>query len=109
MYFASSRVFFLSRLEVWDKPLRMMFVDRLRLRGLSERTVDNYAQAVAALPAHHGRSPLGMTVEQVRVHLLHVLRERKRAPSTVNLHIAALRTFYALMEPGNDAWTPSKR
>lgn len=82
-------------------PLRMMFIDRLRLRGLSENTVGSYVHAVAGLSAHYGRSPLGASVEQIRGYLLHLLRERKLAPRTVNQHIAGLKLFYTLMEPGN--------
>lgn len=82
-------------------PLRMMFIDRLRLRGLSENTVVSYVHAVAALSVYYGRSPLGMTTEQIRAYLLHLLRERKLAPRTVNQRIAGLKLFYALMEPGN--------
>ena len=47
-------------------PLRMMFIDRLRLRGLSENTVVSYVHAEAAVSVYYGRCPLGITEEQIR-------------------------------------------
>jgi site-specific recombinase XerD len=81
--------------------LRNRFIGLLRLKGLGERTVDNYVSAVARLSLYYKRSPLDVTEEQVKAYLLHLLRERKLAPATVNLHINALKTFYKLIEPFN--------
>jgi integrase/recombinase XerD len=81
--------------------LRAQFIQRLRLRGLSDRTIRNYVESVAALAAFHKRSPLSITAGEVRAFLLHLMNERKLAPATINLRIDSLKTFYAMMVPGS--------
>ena len=55
--------------------------------------------AVAALAAYHKRSPLELSTDEIREFLLHELNEKKLAARTVNLHKAALKTFYNFMAP----------
>ena len=80
-------------------PLRQQFVQSLRLKGFSERTVENYVGAIGAITRHYRRSPLELTRQEIRSYLLFLLRERKLAPATVNLHMAAMKTFFKLMAP----------
>lgn len=82
-------------------PLRSQFIDRLRVKGCSERTVENYVSAVAALALHYKQPPLLLTSEQIRAYLLFLLQQRKLAATTVNLHMAAFRTFFNIMAPGS--------
>lgn len=78
-------------------PLRTRFIEELELQGFSRRTVINYVQVVAALSRFHGRSPTGLTAEDIRAFLLHEFREKRLGARTINLHIAAIKTFYRLM------------
>jgi site-specific recombinase XerD len=81
--------------------LRADFIGRLQLKGFSGRTVTNYVAAVAALSAFHKRSPLVLSQEEIRKFYLHELNDKKMAARTINLHMAALKTFYNLMAPGS--------
>jgi site-specific recombinase XerD len=81
--------------------LRTDFIGRLQLKGFSGRTVTNYIAAVAALSAYHKRSPLELSSDDIRKFYLHELNDKKMAARTINLHMAALKTFYNLMAPGS--------
>lgn len=86
-------------------PLRKKFIDALRLKGFSERTIENYVCAVIGLSRHYHASPLELTNEQIRAFLLFMLNDRKLAPRTVNLHMNAMKTFYKLMDPDGGRMT----
>ena len=47
-------------------PLRQQFVQSLRLKGFSERTVENYVGAIGAITRHYRRSPLELTRQEIR-------------------------------------------
>jgi site-specific recombinase XerD len=79
--------------------LRAGFIGRLQLKGFSTRSITTYVAAVAALAAYHKRSPLDLSTEEIRAFLLHELNDKKLAARTVNLHKAALKTFYNFMAP----------
>lgn len=81
--------------------LRTDFIGRLQLKGFSTRSITNYVAAVAALAAYHKHSPMDLSTQQIRAFLLYELNEKKNAAKTVNLHKAALKTFYNLMAPGS--------
>ena len=75
-------------------PLRQRMLDALQLRGLADRTTECYIEAVTRLARHFKRSPDELTAEQVQGYLLHLLRERRLARSSVNQYACAYRFFY---------------
>ena len=75
-------------------PLRQRMLDALQLRGLSDRTSDAYLYAVVRLARHYRRSPDALSAEEVQQFLLHLLRERKLARSSVNQFGCAFRFLY---------------
>jgi integrase len=75
-------------------PLRKQLEDHLAIRGMSERTREAYVGAVAALAKHYGRSPDRIGQEEIQRYLLHLLTERKLAPSSCNVAASALQFFY---------------
>jgi site-specific recombinase XerD len=81
--------------------LRADFVGRLQLKGFSKRTITNYVAAVAALSVYHKRSPLELLPDDIRKFYLHELNDKKMGARTINLHMAALKTFYNLMAPNS--------
>jgi site-specific recombinase XerD len=83
-------------------PLRQQFIDALRLKGFSERTITNYVSSVAAISLHYRVSPLALTKQQIQAYLLFLLQERKLAPATVNLHMDSMKTFYSIMYPAGE-------
>jgi site-specific recombinase XerD len=81
--------------------LRAEFIGRLQLKGFTQKTITNYVASVAALSAFHKCSPLAVTKKQIRAFYLHEINDKKMAARTINLHMAALKTFYNLMAPGS--------
>ena len=75
-------------------PLRQRMLDALVVRGKAARTQAAYIDAVARMSGHFGRSPDTLTSQEVQQYLLHLLRERKLARSSVNQYGCAYRFFY---------------
>src|SRR6476660_3277132 len=75
-------------------PLRQRFIDDLRLRNYSPKTIDAYVRGVARFAAHFGRSPDLLGVEHVRDFQLYLLTQRV-CWSTFNQTVCALRFFFA--------------
>jgi len=82
--------------------VRQRFIEHLQLKGFSQRTIDNYVASVFSLAQYHNRCPLGLKTEEVRSFLLHLAKKRRLSPRTINLRIAALKTFYRIMVPQRD-------
>jgi site-specific recombinase XerD len=78
-------------------PLRQKFIEYLTLNRKAERTVHCYVSFVYALAKHTHRSPELLGPADIQQWLYHLIAERKQAPSTVNLAINAVRSFYGGM------------
>jgi integrase/recombinase XerD len=76
-------------------PLRQRFIDDLRLRNYSPRTIEAYVTGVARFAKHFGRSPDQLGAEEVRTFQLHLL-EQRASWSQFNQIVCGLRRFYAL-------------
>jgi site-specific recombinase XerD len=77
-------------------PLRQHFINDLRLRNYSPRTIEAYVAGVARFAKHFGRSPDLLGPEEVRAFQLHLL-ERHVSWSLFNQTVCALRFFYGTM------------
>ena len=75
-------------------PLRQKFIEYLTLNRKAERTVHTYVSFIYSLARHYRRSPDLLSQEEIQHWLYHLIAERKQAPSTVNLAINAVRSFY---------------
>jgi len=75
-------------------PLRQKFIDEMKLRNFSIRTVSSYTGAVAALAGHYHRSPDKISEYEIRQYLLFMTEERKLTYSTCNVAISAFKLFY---------------
>jgi hypothetical protein len=71
----SPSAFFLSpqRGEHTMTPLRRRFIDDLRLRNYSPRTIEAYVACVARFANHFGRSPELLGPEDLRAFQLHLI------------------------------------
>ena len=78
-------------------PLRQKFIEYLTLNRKAERTVHCYVSFIHSLAKHYHRSPELLSHEDIQHWLYHLIAERKQAPSTVNLAINAVRSFYGKM------------
>jgi len=75
-------------------PLRQKLIDEIQLRGFSPHTQASYVSAVRGLARFYDRSPDRITDEEIRVYLLHLLREKKQAISSVIHQAHALRFLF---------------
>ena len=74
--------------------LRHRFIDDLRLRNYSPRTIEAYVARVAQFARHFGRSPDRLGLEDVRAYQLHLV-DQKASWSRFNQTVCALRFFFA--------------
>lgn len=75
--------------------LRDRMDEDLRLRNLRPSTRDGYLRCVHGFARHHMRSAGEMDSEDVRSFLVYLREDRGLSPSTICVHIAALRFLYA--------------
>jgi site-specific recombinase XerD len=75
-------------------PLRQRFVHDLQLRNYAPRTVATSVQRVALCARHFGRSPEGLTGEQLRAYLVQLQQERHASFTALNQTVCALRFLY---------------
>lgn len=75
-------------------PLRRRMEEELRLRGLSEKTVEAYVGVVRRFAEHFGASPETLGAEEVRTYLLAVAKERHWSWATANQALCGLKFFY---------------
>jgi integrase/recombinase XerD len=74
-------------------PLRKRYIDDLRLKNFSSKTIKVYVHAVAKFARHFGRSPDQLSQQDLRDYLVHLL-ERGVARSTAVVVRNALRHLY---------------
>jgi integrase/recombinase XerD len=74
-------------------PLRQRFLDDLRLRNYSPRTLETYVYCVVRFARHLGRSPEQLGSEEIRAYQLHLL-EQGTSWSLFNQTVCALRFLY---------------
>jgi integrase/recombinase XerD len=77
--------------------LRQQFIRELVIRGTSPRTQESYVAAVSGLARHYHKAPDQLGDEQIKDYMFYLAQERKLAPSSLNVTICALRSFYQLV------------
>ena len=75
-------------------PLRQKLIDEIQLRGFSIHTQDAYVRSVAGLAQFYHRSPDRIEDEEIKAYLLHLLRIKKLAASSLIVIISGLRFFF---------------
>jgi integrase/recombinase XerD len=75
-------------------PLRQQLIDEIQLRGFSPHTQDSYVRSVAGLALFYKRSPDQLGDEEIKAYLLHLLRIKKLAASSIIVAVSALRFFF---------------
>jgi integrase/recombinase XerD len=75
-------------------PLRSKYIRDLAIRGKAERTQHSYTAYVADLARHFSKSPDLLSYEQVADWIYYLIKERKLAPSSVNIAVNAVRFLY---------------
>ena len=85
-------------------PLRQRFLDDLRLRNYSPRTLEAYVSAVARFARHFGRSPELLGPEEIRSYQLHLIQQEHASWSRFNQAVCALRWRYRNLCLGQWDW-----
>ncbi len=70
------------------------FINHLKLRGLSQCTINNYIDNVAQFAKFFNSSPDALSHEHVIKYFLHLRDERKLQVCSINLHFYSLRGYY---------------
>jgi len=84
-------------------PLRQRFIEDLQLRNRSPRTIECYVFHLKKFATHFGVSPDRLGAEQVHRYLLHLLHQQKASWSHYNQAVSALRFFYRVTCPSDNA------
>jgi integrase/recombinase XerD len=74
-------------------PLRQRFIDDMRLRNLSPRTIEAYVHRAAKFARHFGRSPELLGPDHIREYQLHLISQQA-SWSQFNQTVCALRFLY---------------
>lgn len=92
-------------------PLRQAMIIQMEDRGLSHRTIESYVYWVAQLAVHYRRCPSQVRIEEVNAYLLHLIRDKKLAWSTVNQALNGLRFFlrHVLGQQNPDLQIPTRK
>ena len=69
-------------------------LDDMGIRNFAENTQQSYLQQVSLFARHFARSPDGLGPEQVRQYQVHLVEDRKLAPSSISIAVSALRFLY---------------
>ena len=75
-------------------PLRRRMTEDMQVRNLSPQTQDLYVQQVSLFARHFNKSPEILGPEEIRSYQVYLTNERKLAPSSILVAIAALRFVY---------------
>jgi integrase/recombinase XerD len=74
--------------------LRQKLIDEIQLRGFSIHTQDSYVRSVTGLARFYHRSPDQIVDDEIKAYLLHLLRIKKLAVSSLIVAVSALRFFF---------------
>jgi len=75
-------------------PLRQRMLEDMQIRNLSPLTQRAYVEHVSRFARHFGRSPALLGPEEIRTYQVYLTSEKKLAPSTIIVAVAALRFLY---------------
>jgi integrase/recombinase XerD len=75
-------------------PLRQRMTEDMQVRNLSPRTQESYLLHVSLFARHFDTSPELLGPEAIRAYQVFLTNEKKLAPNSICLAIAALRFLY---------------
>lgn len=76
------------------KPLRQRMIEDMQVRNLALNTQRSYVEQVSRFARHFNKSPEQLGPEDIRAYQVYLTSERKLAPSSVIIAVAALRFVY---------------
>jgi integrase/recombinase XerD len=84
-------------------PLRLRMIEDMEIRNLAPLTQKSYIEQVARFARHFDRSPEYLGPDEIRLWLLHLIRDNHLAASSMSVAVAALRFCYTVTL--GRAWT----
>ena len=81
-------------------PLRQRMIEDMQVRNLSPHTQTAYVQQVSLFARHFNQSPEALGPEQIRAYQVHLTNEKKLAPGSILIAVAALRFLSPETPPG---------
>ncbi len=75
-------------------PLRQRMTEDMQVRNLSPHTQTSYVQQVSLFARHFNKSPEKLGPEEIRTYQVYLTNEKKLAPGSVLIAVAALRFLY---------------
>src|SRR3990172_6111524 len=75
-------------------PLRQRMTEDMQVRNLSPHTQTSYAQQVSLFARHFNKSPEELGPEEIRSYEVYLTKEKKLAPGSILIAVAALRFLY---------------
>ena len=76
--------------------LRRRMTEDMQVRNLSSHTQATYVQQVLLFARHFNKSPEILGPEEIRCYQIYLTNERKLAPSSIIIAVAALRFLYKI-------------
>jgi integrase/recombinase XerD len=76
--------------------LRRRMIEDMQVRNLSSQTQATYVQQVSLFARHFNKSPEILGPEEIRSYQVYLTNEKKLAPSSIIIAIAALRFLYKI-------------
>jgi integrase/recombinase XerD len=74
--------------------LRQRMTEDMQIRNLSVHTQDSYKQQISQFARYFNKSPEMLGPEDIRAYQVYLTNERKLAPSSILIAVAALRFLY---------------
>ena len=74
--------------------LRQRMTEDMQVRNLSPHTQASYLQQVSLFALHFGKPPGALGPEHIRAYQLYLTNEKKLAPGSIHIAVAALRFLY---------------
>jgi integrase/recombinase XerD len=75
-------------------PLRQRMTEDMQVRNLALNTQTSYVQQVSLFARHFNKSPEQLGPEDIRTYQVYLTNEKKLAPGSVLIAVAALRFLY---------------
>jgi len=75
-------------------PLRLRMMEDMQVRNLSQHTQDSYLLQVSQFARHFVKSPALLGPEDIRAYKVYLTNEKKLAPGSIQVTVAALRFLY---------------
>jgi site-specific recombinase XerD len=80
--------------ELSMTSLRQRMLEDMQIRNLAVNTQDSYIQQVSLFARHFRKSPELLGPEQIRAYQVYLTTEKKLAPGSIIIAVAALRFLY---------------